>query len=297
MLPILKWIGLSLGVLAAIGVTLTLAGGWILGVAIDVTCAEPPSASCQVRMRALGHLWAVEGNLPRAMTWYERAARAGDVVSMFHLGWAYQEVAEARLVGVAQSIQANGPGTLPNVQAPASESEMAAFNDAGVNAVTWFRASAELGFAPGMNNLGEMYRLGVGVPADPAKAFLWHLRAARGRQSRRGDQRGSRLSRRLGHAGRQNCGSPVGRHRLFEDQSGRPLRTDVRADACLRREDSGRQTCPNTRRRRPGQPCAADPATARAGFTYSDVQADDREGAAARGMRQAPASQGHQAIA
>ena len=46
-------------------------------------------------------------------------------------------------------------------------------------AMTWYRRSAEGGFAPGMNNLGQMYLSGRGSRQDHDAAFRWHLAAAR----------------------------------------------------------------------------------------------------------------------
>lgn len=39
--------------------------------------------------------------------------------------------------------------------------------------------AAQEGFAPAMNNLGQIYYFGIGTPVDKAKAFKWHLAAAK----------------------------------------------------------------------------------------------------------------------
>lgn len=46
-------------------------------------------------------------------------------------------------------------------------------------AVTWYRRSAELGYAQAMHNLGIVYNWGLGVDVDMAKAVSWYQQAAR----------------------------------------------------------------------------------------------------------------------
>lgn len=45
-------------------------------------------------------------------------------------------------------------------------------------AVAWFRKAADQGFAPAQNNLGLMYANGRGMPQDYKQAALWFRRAA-----------------------------------------------------------------------------------------------------------------------
>jgi hypothetical protein len=42
----------------------------------------------------------------------------------------------------------------------------------------WYRKAAEQGSAIAQYNLGEMYRVGEGVPADSAAAASWYRKAA-----------------------------------------------------------------------------------------------------------------------
>jgi hypothetical protein len=46
------------------------------------------------------------------------------------------------------------------------------------DAVRWFRAAADRGYAPAENNLGFLYAEGRGVPRDDAEAVRWYRRAA-----------------------------------------------------------------------------------------------------------------------
>jgi TPR repeat protein len=45
-------------------------------------------------------------------------------------------------------------------------------------AVNWYRLAAEQGYADAQNNLGVMYREGLGVPQDYAEAVNWYRLAA-----------------------------------------------------------------------------------------------------------------------
>lgn len=49
----------------------------------------------------------------------------------------------------------------------------------GIAPLPYFQMSADLGFAPAMNNLGQMYAFGIGTDVDKEKAFEWYLRAAK----------------------------------------------------------------------------------------------------------------------
>ena len=44
----------------------------------------------------------------------------------------------------------------------------------GVEAVNWYRLSAEQGNATAQNNLGVMYNDGLGVPQDHGTAHMWY---------------------------------------------------------------------------------------------------------------------------
>lgn len=172
----------------------------ITGLVIDWTCpASAPSASCQGRMRSLGHLWSQRGNLEKASGWYARAAEAGDVAAMFHLGWVYQQTAEAELRhGDVQGREAIAGLARPDVldafvkhveeQAKSGRridilnllgfsGPAGGFSEHALLAVAWYRLAAEFGFAPAMNNLGDMYRLGL-VGENQIAARDWFVAAA-----------------------------------------------------------------------------------------------------------------------
>jgi len=172
----------------------------ITGFVIDLTCsASTPSVSCQGRMRSLGHLWSRRGNLEKATVWYARAAEAGDVVAMFHLGWVYQQeaaaelrsgdnVARETLAGLAnpdafgafvkrveQQAQSGRRVDIPTLlgfSGPAG-----GFAEHELLAAAWYRLAAEAGFAPAMNNLGDMYRLGL-IGGNQTAARDWFVAAA-----------------------------------------------------------------------------------------------------------------------
>jgi hypothetical protein len=171
----------------------------ITGFVIDLTCsASAPSAACQSRMRSLGHLWSQRGNLEKARVWYARAAEAGDVAAMFHLGWVYQQTAEAELRGDTEGRAAIAGLASPDVlsafvkhvEAQAQPGRRldiltqlgfsgpaGGFAEHALLAAAWYRLAAEFGFAPAMNNLGELYRHGL-IGDDKAAARDWFVAAA-----------------------------------------------------------------------------------------------------------------------
>lgn len=118
-------------------------------------------------MRSLGNMFSARGAFESAQYWYGRAARGGDPVAMFDLGWINGElvnedfekwVAEAKRTSVLMTPADYG-----------AHAKLAAY---------WYRESASAGFAPAMNNLAECYRDGIGVGEDAARAFAWHRAAA-----------------------------------------------------------------------------------------------------------------------
>jgi hypothetical protein len=159
---------------------------------------KPLTPNCVQRMRAMGHVWAQIGWLDRAITWYGRAAAEGDdAESYFHLGWAYEERASRRIVPRMQAHQKAMERAAANVQAElqarfdvghpnmteAQISKMQELPEPNVRedferAKGAYRKAAERGFAPAMNNLGQMYLSGVLGPARPEDGAALILRAA-----------------------------------------------------------------------------------------------------------------------
>jgi len=145
---------------------------------IVLTCSRTaPSASCVTRMRAMGHVWSRRDNLDRAAGWYERAARDGqDEASMFHLAWTYEQSGIRNIV--------------PTMLAAEKAAEQAAANNAPIpdrpnglepfaRAEEWYRKSAEKGFAPAKNNLGQLYLTGMLHSASREEGFRLCMEAAR----------------------------------------------------------------------------------------------------------------------
>lgn len=136
--------------------------------AVRLTCGEA-TPRCLVRMRSLGHQWARHGAFDRAAAWYGRGAEAGDPIAMFHTAWAHEQVFWARLKTLIQTHQGD----------TAPEDAVAPIMKDFDRAADWYRRAAELGFAPAMNNLGQLYLSGVVGRTDQREAFRWHLAAAR----------------------------------------------------------------------------------------------------------------------
>ena len=82
-----------------------------------------------------------EPDQPQTLAELRAEAEAGDAGSLWMLGSRYQFVDDAE-------------------------------------AVTWYRKAAEQGPALAQASLGEMYKLGRGVPQDTAEAAAWYCKAA-----------------------------------------------------------------------------------------------------------------------
>ncbi len=145
---------------------------------LKLTCPmTAPSANCQVRMVSMGHVWALRGNLARAAVWYSRAAEAGNPAAMFHLAWAHEQRGYHGFKATLRA-PADPDGATAFKEGP--DRSVEALRGAGFQlAAKWYRKSADQGFAPAMNNLGELYLAGVLGRRDVEEAFRWHLAAAR----------------------------------------------------------------------------------------------------------------------
>ena len=145
---------------------------------LKLTCPmTAPSANCQARMVSMGHVWALRGNLARAAVWYSRAAEAGNPAAMFHLAWAHEQRGYHGFKATLRA-PADPDGATAFKEGP--DRSVEALRGAGFQlAAKWYRKSADQGFAPAMNNLGELYLAGVLGRRDVEEAFRWHLAAAR----------------------------------------------------------------------------------------------------------------------
>ncbi|WP_119166925.1 tetratricopeptide repeat protein [Algihabitans albus] len=143
---------------------------------------EAPNAGCVELFREVGHSWSLHNDLPRASLWYAYASHAGDAASLFHLAWVHETEGLTQL-----AIRHLRLKRLYGRESPAVRRQRAdeffesnpPFLRSFVIAESLYRQSAEQGFDPAMNNLGQLYMLGVGLPFDIGQAFDWHLQAAR----------------------------------------------------------------------------------------------------------------------
>jgi TPR repeat protein len=190
-------LGLSAAVILTPVVLLSPPAGELM---IRLTCRmEPLTPHCIGRMRAMGHVWAKLGWLDRAIMWYGRAATEGDdTAAYFHLGWAYEQRGYRRIV---PKLQAHTKAL--EAAAAKRQAELKAQVEAGVTdmadlkmptkpavpeanlredferAEHAYRMAADRGFAPAMNNLGQLYTTGVFGSAKRADGAEWILRAAK----------------------------------------------------------------------------------------------------------------------
>ena len=174
-----------------------------------------PDAACTKRMRWMGDAWSFKGNRARAQLWYERAAAAGDVPSMFQLGWIYEqqvldhiktlndEWQQLRRSMPSPALSAPSPSGITRIDPAVAERLMTgrpaapggsrspeeAHLLAGIaqlaalcaQSADWYRRAADQGFGPAMNNLGVLYSTGLagslGAP-DKSEALRWYRAAA-----------------------------------------------------------------------------------------------------------------------
>jgi TPR repeat protein len=186
-------------------------------VSIALTCrSQPQTPPCIARMRAMGHVWMSFGWETRALHWYERAAAEGDdPAAYFHVGWLYEQRGQKTVVprvldydkkqaAAAARDQArlkalfdermktigktgNQADKIKALEAEleAESKRMAAealpepnLRDDFERAEAAYRKAAEHGFAPAMNNLGQLYLSGAFGSQRRSEGVPWIMRAA-----------------------------------------------------------------------------------------------------------------------
>jgi hypothetical protein len=167
-----------------VGIVAAVRSPWILEARIASDCAaDQPSEACIVRMRAMGHIRTAQGSIERGETWYRRAAGQGDASAMFQLGWIYQMRAIDQIKSMALRAGEREMAAAEVFSAQPGDKmktlrDGEAISISATEAASWYEKAAAKKFAPAMNNLGELYRLGILGDPDPTEAFKWYLRAA-----------------------------------------------------------------------------------------------------------------------
>lgn len=165
-------------IVIGIGLAVVLLGGGlyaffsptVLQWRIERACPQM-TGDCAMRTRALAHLLAYKGETERALHWYRQGADAGDPISMFHYAWMIEQQALDRFQ--AGAFAQGAQGKLPHLP-----SDLRAQFD---NATEWYRKSADKGFAPAMNNLGQaLVRGATGARNPQAAAHHYKLAAQAG---------------------------------------------------------------------------------------------------------------------
>lgn len=130
---------------------------------------------------ALGMRYSYGKGVPEdaaeAARWFHRAAVAGLVAGQRNLGFAF-----ARGLGVDRNPdlarlwlgRAAGQG---DMVAGFQLGEVLTLRADHAGAARHYRAAAEQGYAPAQRELGDLYRLGRGVPQDGAQAEVWLRKA------------------------------------------------------------------------------------------------------------------------
>lgn len=145
---------------------------------IRAECSErDPGAACVTRMRAMGHIWSQAGDLEKAEHWYHEAAERGDTAAMFHLAWVYDK-------RYLKAVKSRRSAWVPRWAEAALSSPKVVRRSGGKSdldlAKKWYRAAANRGFAPAMNNLGAINLRGkFGSPASGSGSFVMFMSAAK----------------------------------------------------------------------------------------------------------------------
>lgn len=180
-----------LGILGIIGISAIALAAWLpwqprvpAQSALERDCVQPQSGDeCPSRMRKMGDLWSSLNRLDQAERWYLEAAEQGDVVAMFHLGWIQQsraiDATRGFVTAMSSQLEAAAGGALGDAYRLVTMSADWAIATHRDRAIEWYRKAADKGFAPAMNNLGQLYLLGIGREPGMAEAIRWHLAAAR----------------------------------------------------------------------------------------------------------------------
>lgn len=170
--------------------------------------------------RALGQIYekGVERNLPKALQWYKKAAKHGDLYSQLNLGhlylngsevgkddekaanWYYEAAKQGSAVAQYNTgyLYYSGIGVIQDKSESLKWYKLAAkqgYNNAsylvgqiyykgdGVEkdykqALVWFQKSAVTGDINAQMAMGYLYERGYGVEADQKMAFQWYMKAA-----------------------------------------------------------------------------------------------------------------------
>ena len=160
-------------ILVPAGVGYHLASPWIGEAVFHMNCtANDNSERCHERMRTIGHRFSAKGRMEDAFFWYAIGAERGDPKAMFHLAWMYERRAYREVLGRSRPV-VSGTDRLPDIAKATRGSKDAEM------ARQWYAKSAKKGYAPSMNNLGQLYFVGLGGRKDPNRTFKWCLAAAK----------------------------------------------------------------------------------------------------------------------
>eukprot|EP01105_Mastigella_eilhardi_P011060 TRINITY_DN2551_c0_g1_i5.p1 TRINITY_DN2551_c0_g1~~TRINITY_DN2551_c0_g1_i5.p1 ORF type:complete len:349 (-),score=87.97 TRINITY_DN2551_c0_g1_i5:51-1097(-) len=124
----------------------------------------------------------VEKDDPQAVSWFKSAAEANNALAMNNLGLCYSNG-----IGVEQDVK-QAVSWYRRAAAAGNAKAMnnlgcSFFNGHGVekdatHAISWFRRAADAGNTTAMRYLGECYEDGTGVEKDATQAVSWFKRAA-----------------------------------------------------------------------------------------------------------------------
>jgi TPR repeat protein len=125
----------------------------------------------------------VSKDYQQAVSWYRKAAEAGNAAGMANLGWMYQNgwgVDQDYKEAVIWYRKAAGTGYADGMYNLGTMYENGYGVEKNYNqAVSWYRKAAEAGGANGMKGMGVMYENGWGVEKDQQEAIAWYRKAAR----------------------------------------------------------------------------------------------------------------------
>ncbi len=149
------------------------------------TCTVEAEKGNVVSERLLAGLYdrsQVPGHAEEAVSWFKRAADAGDLPSLFRLGQLLhlgKGVPQNALDATAKIKQAAEADYQPAWTALAERYEQGlGTRKSDNNAFVWFRKAAEKGDAGAQAKVGDMYARGRGIDKDEAEGVKWLTQAA-----------------------------------------------------------------------------------------------------------------------
>ena len=150
---------------------------WVKAVEWYRKSAEQGNAEAQY---SLGDMYeyglGVSKDWVKAVEWYRKSAEQGNANAQYNLGYSYEHG-----LGVSEDYSKAAEWYRKSAEqgnAKAVEWYRKLAEQGNAKAVEWYRKSAEQGNAKAQDQLGNMYKYGLGVSKDWVKAVEWYRKSA-----------------------------------------------------------------------------------------------------------------------